>query len=134
MRISDWSSDVCSSDLLDHVHLFERNDHGIRIGCRTLDAAGQAALRDDLLLGAIADLQGCRQVSRRARQHQCRRAHRRWIPVAAGAFGGTRGIDDDIGAERRLQGLKYLRHANSMKSVAGWSGRAWTRWVHVAAL
>src|SRR3546814_17084289 len=57
MRISDWSSDVCSSDLIDHVADVEvavadmADDHalqsrGVEIGLALTDALGEAGERD----------------------------------------------------------------------------------------
>src|SRR3546814_2007410 len=39
MRISDWSSDVCSSDLGQSVHFRSRNDRAFRYGARHIRAA-----------------------------------------------------------------------------------------------
>src|SRR3546814_7567067 len=52
MRISDWSSDVCSSDLL-------RQDHVIPVGCHVRDrahqqAAGAAAMGSDAVGRGVA--------------------------------------------------------------------------------
>src|SRR3546814_20428258 len=58
MRISDWSSDVCSSDLLDRR---ARDHHAVKVGAlrhRRADenAAVRAARDRDLALGADAGL------------------------------------------------------------------------------
>src|SRR3546814_20804975 len=52
MRISDWSSDVCSSDLL-------RQDHVIPVGCHVRDrahqqASGAAAMGSDAVGRGVA--------------------------------------------------------------------------------
>src|SRR3546814_9807056 len=54
MRISDWSSDVCSSDLLDHAggdsalaHRFERDPERIIIGGEAFDAVTCVAVGCD---------------------------------------------------------------------------------------
>src|SRR3546814_8416547 len=54
MRISDWSSDVCSSDLLDHAggdsalaHRFERDPERIVIGGEAFDAIACVAIGFD---------------------------------------------------------------------------------------
>src|SRR3546814_17029361 len=50
MRISDWSSDVCSSDLVGGSRHLDQAAVGV------LAAAGADALADDLALGALADV------------------------------------------------------------------------------
>src|SRR3546814_10192807 len=56
MRISDWSSDVCSSDLLDRIA--DEQPAALRAGHRTLDeekaAFGVGADDFEILLGAVA--------------------------------------------------------------------------------
>src|SRR3546814_7211237 len=64
MRISDWSSDVCSSDLLDveavgaevHRHRLPRLDHAQRAGC----ARGGLGFGDSGFAGVLADVRLCR--------------------------------------------------------------------------
>src|SRR3546814_9906915 len=58
MRISDWSSDVCSSDLLDPPDLGTQGGHGSRwsgaesVRSRRLESPGKAALHTRLLIGS----------------------------------------------------------------------------------
>src|SRR3546814_19136233 len=51
MRISDWSSDVCSSDLLDAMEA----DLGLRLADLSIDGG---AARSDFLAQLLADLTG----------------------------------------------------------------------------
>src|SRR3546814_6026743 len=56
MRISDWSSDVCSSDLLDQRADFLRRDDAVE--ARALDVQDLALQRQDRLNLAVAALFG----------------------------------------------------------------------------
>src|SRR3546814_798706 len=61
MRISDWSSDVCSSDLLDFLVIGRAEDEALHIDARQVDAIGvEAADGHDLLDLGDADLRGGR--------------------------------------------------------------------------
>src|SRR3546814_7785688 len=56
MRMSDWSSDVCSSDLLDEFRVL--NDDGLRYGDefvrhKILDAVGDLYLAGHAIIGAF---------------------------------------------------------------------------------
>src|SRR3546814_3572592 len=78
MRISDWSSDVCSSDLADKVHPIDSPDHVVFGGFDgdatayslmaegTLDADGVQDLfyEAELAVNAIVDLQAGRPVEK----------------------------------------------------------------------
>src|SRR3546814_1674620 len=74
MRISDWSSDVCSSDLQEVVDGGERGDVGVGEGDRVIGHVGEAhgspQLAGQLLVGTRA-LPGVGRAQRRrpAEQH-----------------------------------------------------------------
>src|SRR3546814_5070576 len=57
MRISDWSSDVCSSDLLAGIkpHLRVAASHFNAVDRLTFEAGAQAAVRDPVTLGDRSD-------------------------------------------------------------------------------
>src|SRR3546814_11681217 len=60
MRISDWSSDVCSSDLEEEALAAERSD--MQKGARL---AGELTTVNELLLGSEGGLSQLRQAARR---------------------------------------------------------------------
>src|SRR3546814_12880243 len=60
MRISDWSSDVCSSDLEEEALAAERSD--MQKGARL---AGELTTVSELLLGSEGGLSQLRQAARR---------------------------------------------------------------------
>src|SRR3546814_15692042 len=96
MRISDWSSDVCSSDLFDHrAHLVLGADGDPEAGRQTVGAhlADQDAARLQVLAGAPRVLAGqVREIGqdeigdRRSEESrvgkECvRKCRSRWVPV-----------------------------------------------------
>src|SRR3546814_6520391 len=68
MRISDWSSDVCSSDLHDRRHRAEQN----RLGHASLFGAGNV-MRNLAATSGMADMDGVRQIELGGQfDHVCR--------------------------------------------------------------
>src|SRR3546814_1380740 len=53
MRISDWSSDVCSSDLTDDLHVLARLGQMLPLGGALLPPAAEVAFETALALTAI---------------------------------------------------------------------------------
>src|SRR3546814_13607029 len=96
MRISDWSSDVCSSDLIDHVADVEvavadmADDHalqsrGVEIGLALTDALGEAGERDaDVgrhhLTAGSGGAGGVRSEERRVGKECVSTCRSRWAP------------------------------------------------------
>src|SRR3546814_6071864 len=96
MRISDWSSDVCSSDLLAHL-----------ARCHRLAGAGPDDLDDDILVEDHA-LHGHRLIGDQA---ELRRAvglqHRDALRLQFGAQRGRQGLAaDQAGFQRRRAATK----------------------------
>src|SRR3546814_7729786 len=53
MRISDWSSDVCSSDLADGLLLHQRTDRAVDLLGHLRDGGKAARARDQLEVGGL---------------------------------------------------------------------------------
>src|SRR3546814_14594312 len=96
MRISDWSSDVCSSDLLEHRIAAPIARVHRQVACRFGDQRGE---RIDMRGGEIADMD---------------------IVAHAGAVGGG-----EISAEHRdMAALAGRRHDRDLDQVRRTGGRA----------
>src|SRR3546814_1460933 len=119
MRISDWSSDVCSSDLL-YVQARQLRDrrqpahrqrqcHGVagqRLSSTDAGRAAEAVQLDQGLHGSgIAQLPGCRLVQRR----EVREAD---VQGTRGTEGSTQRPD-----QGRLGGDKSEEHTSELQSV-----------------
>src|SRR3546814_2935468 len=98
MRISDWSSDVCSSDLADHDDTL-----GLGIGKEGVQAVDEIGAVHRI--AADADAGGLTQASGRGLRHRfvCKRARARYHPDAAGQV-DMAGHDADlafVGGDRK---------------------------------
>src|SRR3546814_2646018 len=83
MRISDWSSDVCSSDLDDPAFIRAATTPKRGIGQATLQVLGQyAAQREVSLLAAVAEsgLESLRSEERRVGKECVSTCRARWSP------------------------------------------------------
>src|SRR3546814_14019931 len=96
MRISDWSSDVCSSDLLDHVALGDGDlelgrladldvveaqvARGVRIHALDVRGVLAAAVDDDHLRGDRGAVVALRSEERRVGKECVRTCRSRWSP------------------------------------------------------
>src|SRR3546814_7231988 len=83
MRISDWSSDVCSSDLIRSGHLVPPRTFVVDVGTRdALD--GVRKLTDDYDMNAVASIMNTTPVNAAVVQHwQAHAACRKTIAFAA---------------------------------------------------
>src|SRR3546814_1848068 len=86
MRISDWSSDVCSSDLLEHVHVAHRHfaierlagTAVIQQGLTTYRKVGE--LEHGLDLGFVRTIEHRRSEERRVGKECVSTCRSRWSP------------------------------------------------------
>src|SRR3546814_8666540 len=101
MRISDWSSDVCSSDLLAQAH---RRAHQLAADV-DFGVANLFAQRDRpalVLVAAIGLDAGVKQIADRL-QHRIRKGH---VQMAAAAFEFDLELADDDDLARRSEGRR----------------------------
>src|SRR3546814_7513672 len=113
MRISDWSSDVCSSDLLSVVRIdFERDDAA---------ALDQPARQLDRRIAAErADFEDACRPPRQREQMEEAPLHRRHIDrgQSAGMVGRQRGIERGVVAEQLAKSEEHTSELQSLMRIS----------------
>src|SRR3546814_8219162 len=128
MRISDWSSDVCSSDLVDAGDAGDRQLLGDHAGMHALLDGAVDALREAEQLDAVAELVGIGDVQRR-HVADALDIDRSEIDLAAEGQRGengklVRGVDAvDVEAGVRLRVAEPLRLGQHALEVLSGGGR-----------
>src|SRR3546814_4675590 len=103
MRINDWSSDVCSSDLRDRRRAFEKHRHRLRAGKQQVRSAG-IERRACLLLGCA--------------EHAWRRADQDRERHSPFGFRPTRGARRTRPARERARQLdRSEEHTSELQSL-----------------
>src|SRR3546814_9844755 len=109
MRISDWSSDVCSSDLLGHIEAGLAG-HAEDLGIRQLAAEGHHGVMEGHVLAALGLLQRGHRGARS--DHAFRAQHRQFLEYQPQlAIFLQQGLDRSEEPTSELQSLMRISYA-----------------------